>query len=406
MRILVAHNRYGARVPSGENRIVDLEVEALRARGTDVELFQRDSDEIPRLPIAQKAALPISPIYARHSQRELAKLLRARRPSLLHLHNPYPLLSPWVVRTAHDHGVPVVHTVHNFRQVCAAGIYFRDGRICMDCRGRAFGAPAVVHSCYRGSAAQSAVMATALAVHRKTWRGVERFIALNPLTAEHLAEFGIAEDRITLKPNAVPDPGDHEIAGTGFLFAGRLCVEKGVPLLLDAWRRHDDGSLGDLRIAGDGPLRGLVEAAAAERRDVTYLGHLDPAGLRAAMRAAAAVVVPSIWHDTAPVVISEALANARPVLGTNLGGIPFLMGADAAQPSACAGWVVDPTEGAIADALPLARAEAAARGALARRRYVTALHPDILIDSLLGIYEETIAAGLASATASRRQSSR
>ena len=46
---------------------------------------------------------------------------------MLHLHNPYPLLSPWVVRTAHAHGVPVVQTVHNYRQVCASGLYFRDG---------------------------------------------------------------------------------------------------------------------------------------------------------------------------------------------------------------------------------------------------------------------------------------
>ena len=58
---------------------------------------------------------------------------------MLHLHNPYPLLSPWVVRTAHAHGVPVVQTVHNYRQVCASGLYFRDGHICTDCRGRAFG---------------------------------------------------------------------------------------------------------------------------------------------------------------------------------------------------------------------------------------------------------------------------
>ena len=62
---------------------------------------------------------------------------------MLHLHNPYPLLSPWVVRTAHAHGVPVVQTVHNYRQVCASGLYFRDGHVCHDCRGRAFALPAV-----------------------------------------------------------------------------------------------------------------------------------------------------------------------------------------------------------------------------------------------------------------------
>ncbi len=118
--------------------------------------FLRSSDEIGDLPLSQKALLPISPIYGRAAQQDLSRILDEYRPDVLHLHNPYPLLSPWVVRTAHRHGVPVVQTVHNYRQVCSSGLYFRDGHNCHDCRGKAFGWPAVEHKCYRGSAAQSA----------------------------------------------------------------------------------------------------------------------------------------------------------------------------------------------------------------------------------------------------------
>src|SRR5215468_1486005 len=178
MKVLVAHNRYAAAAPSGENVIVDAEIGQLRAAGVAVVPFLRSSDEIGALPAAQQALLPLSPIYNGASQRRLAALLEAERPDLLHLHNPYPLLSPWVIRTAHVHGVPVVQTVHNYRQVCANGLFFRDGHICTDCIGRRLAVPAVVHSCYRGSRAQSAVMATTLAVHRSTWHTVDRFIAL------------------------------------------------------------------------------------------------------------------------------------------------------------------------------------------------------------------------------------
>ena len=38
----------------------------------------------------------------------------------------------------------------------------------------------------------------------------------------------------------MPDPGVHDRRGDGFLFIGRLSVEKGLGLLLDAWRRHPD----------------------------------------------------------------------------------------------------------------------------------------------------------------------
>ena len=207
VKVVVAHNRYREAIPSGENVIVDTEIAQLRAAGVEVLPFQRSSDSIAAMPAAQKALLPISPIYGGPAQRDLSALLDAERPDLVHLHNPYPLISPWIIRTAHKHGVPVVQTVHNYRQVCSSGLYFRDGHDCRDCRGKVIGYPAVRHKCYRGSSAQSALMATTLAVHRPTWRSVDRFIALTDRIAEHLRDYGIPDDRIVIKPNGLPDPG-------------------------------------------------------------------------------------------------------------------------------------------------------------------------------------------------------
>ena len=251
---------------------------------------------------------------------------------MLHLHNPYPLLSPWVVRTAHAHGVPVVQTVHNYRQVCSSGLYFRDGHNCHDCRGKAFGWPAVAHKCYRGSAAQSALMATTLAVHRPTWRSVDRFIALTDRIAAHLRDYGIPDERIVIKPNGLPDPGAPDPLGDGFLYAARLSPEKGLGLLLDAWRRHPDGALGQLRIAGDGELRPLAEQAAAERADVDLPGRRwTGPGWRAARARRRRWSSPCRPGTTCcPTVILEAMAAGRPVLGTDVGGIPYLLGVDAA----------------------------------------------------------------------------
>jgi len=394
VRVIVAHNRYREAQPSGENTIVDQEIAQLRAAGVDVVPFLRSSDEIARFSAAEKALLPLSPIYAPAAQRELSRLITEHRPDVVHLHNPYPLLSPWVIRTAHRHGVPVVQTVHNYRQVCSSGLYFRDGRICQDCRGRALGVPAIVHRCYRGSRAQSALMATTLAVHRPTWRSLDRYIALTSGIAQHLRDYGIPEDRIVVKPNAIPDPGAPAPLGEGFLFFGRLSPEKGLGLLLDAWRRHPEGALGPLRIAGDGELRPLAEAAAAERSDVEFLGPLDRAGVAAALRAAAVVLTVPTWHDVLPTVVIEALAAGRPVLGTALGGIPYLIGAD--DPTAStgsAGWLVPPDPAALAAMLPTARATAAAVAPHARVRYERTFHPDVVTGRLLDIYAAVVRKG-------------
>ena len=381
VKVVVAHNRYRSAQPSGENRVVDAEVAQLSAAGVEVLPLLRSSDDIGALPLRERALLPVSPLWNADAQRALAAVLRDHRPDVLHLHNPYPLLSPAVVRTAHRYGVPVVHTAHNYRQVCASGIYFRDGRICHDCRGRRLGVPAVVHRCYRGSAAQSAVMAVTLAAHRPTWRSVDRYVALTSALATHLRGYGVPADRIVVKPNSLPDPGLPAPleAGGSFLFLSRLSPEKGLGLLLDGWTRHADGALGTLRIAGDGELRPLAERAAATRSDVVYLGALAPAEARQAIDRSAVVVVPSTCDDVLPNVVIEALAGGRPVLGTALGGIPYLVGD--------AGWVVEPDPDALARALPLARAQAPGRSGTARARYEATFHPDVVTRQLIGVYQ-------------------
>ena len=156
-------------------------------------------------------------------------------------------------------------------------------------------------------------------------------------------------------------------------------------MLLDAWRRHPQGSLGRLRVASDGPMREVARAAARERTDVEYLGPLDRAGMRAAIAAAACVVAPSTWHDVLPTIILEALAAGRPVLATNLGGMPYLVGS--------AGWLVEPNAEALGAGLARAYAEApalAGPAGSARLRYTEHFAPDVLVDRLINIYREVV----------------
>jgi glycosyltransferase involved in cell wall biosynthesis len=399
MKVVVAHNRYSSAQPSGENGVVAMEIDGLSRTEVTVIPFLRSSDDIPALPARQRAALAYSPAYGGRAVRELRALLRSERPDVMHLHNPYPLLSPWIVRTAHAYGVPVVHTLHNYRQTCVNGLHVRargpesDCAACHDCRGRALNLPAVRHRCYRGSRAQSAVMAATLALHRRTWPTLDRVLALTPAMAEYARGLGVPADRIVVRPNAVPDPGPHAQDGDGFLFAGRLSAEKGVRLLLEAWDRHATGSLGTLRIAGAGPLAGLVRARAEVRADIEYLGQLGAHDVTTQMRRAAVVAVPSTWDEVCPTVALEALANARPVLGTTRGGLPWLTDG--------AGWTVDPTVEALAAALPAARAGAARLARPAREAYERRFTPDVALRSLIDVYRSVTVSETAQGTRSR-----
>jgi glycosyltransferase involved in cell wall biosynthesis len=383
MRVLVVHNRYRSENPSGENAVVDLEIELLREAGAEVAAFQRSSDDIAPLGIRGKVSLAAEPVYSRASVATVDDLIRRFRPEILHLHNPYPLVSPAVLRTAAKLGVATVVTAHNYRLTCANGLFFRDGHDCHDCQRRAVPYPAVTHACYRSSRPQSAVLAASLVAHRTTWRSVDRFIALSPPIRDFLLTYGIPAERIALKPNTVRDPGPTPSEGAGFLFAARLSPEKGVELLIDAWNRHPDGSLGSLRIAGDGPLRDRVESWAKQRGDVVYLGHRTPGDMPGLMREAAVVIVAPIWEDSCPMTAIEAMAIGRPVLATARGGLPFLLGDDG-------GWLVDGTAAALSAGLASAAAAGIYEGMSARRRYEREFAPDVVTARLLDIYDEAV----------------
>ena len=117
--------------------------------------------------------MALSALYNRRAAREVRALIRREKPDIVHIHNTLLCISPSVFRAAKAEGVPVVMTLHNFRLLCPNGILMRNGHICEDCPRRGL-LCAVKHKCYRGSTAQSLVVAAMLALHRRlgTWQGV------------------------------------------------------------------------------------------------------------------------------------------------------------------------------------------------------------------------------------------
>ena len=71
--------------------------------------------------------------WSRPVYRELRELLRRERPAIAHIHNTFPLITPSAYAACRDAGVPVVQTLHNYRLVCSAGTFYRDGKVCEIC---------------------------------------------------------------------------------------------------------------------------------------------------------------------------------------------------------------------------------------------------------------------------------
>ena len=331
MTILVVHNRYRQR--GGEDSVFESECRMLEDAGHRVIRYEKTNGDIDERGIAAKALLAARTIWNRRTYREIREILRREKPDVVHCHNTFPLVSPSVYWAAAREGVPVVQTLHNYRLACLNGYLFRDGKICEACLGR-LPWRGVCRRCYRGSFQQSAVAFAALAVHRAIGtyrRKVARYVALTDFARGKFAAAGIPAGAMVVKPNVLVEKDGAKTAaaektasaGDGafaFLFLGRLSPEKGVDVLIEAWRMFcADAAAGGgaprprLLVAGDGPEREALEKRAEGLPRVEFLGPVPRENVPALLSRVSALVVPSRWYEQFAISPVEAMGAGIPV---------------------------------------------------------------------------------------------
>ncbi|MEP3115410.1 glycosyltransferase family 4 protein [Nisaea sp.] len=324
MKILFAHCRY--QQTGGEDRVVEAETAALRQAGHDVSILERDNDAISTTWDKAKTAWSLPGTDAVRS--EIRAEIAAHAPDIIHAHNIFPLITPSLYDAARDLGLPVVQTLHNYRNICASALLMRDGQICEDCIG-ASPYQAVLHRCYRGSIPGSFALARMIALHREksTWsQSVDHFIALSEFSKSRFVAAGFPAGKIAVKPNSpsalfAEKPEAQERSGA--LYVGRLSPEKGIAALLRLWKRDWP----PLRVVGDGPDATALNEAVRDGRAVA-LGPLESQAIAIEMRRAALCIVPSRCYENFPMVIAEAFACALPVLASNIGALGELVQED------------------------------------------------------------------------------
>jgi glycosyltransferase involved in cell wall biosynthesis len=319
MKILIAHNRY--QQPGGEDAVFDHEMRLLQEAGHSVTTLTEDNRRTDRL---SPLSVGVKTIWSIESHRRMEMMLRADRPDVVHLHNTFPLLSPSVIQAARRQRVPVVQTLHNYRLICPAATLFRSGRPCDDCIGKVAAYPGVLHRCYHNSFGASAAVMGMLIGRRLAGGTADRYIALTEFARSLFVRGGLPADRITVKANSYgPDPGVGDGAGGYFLYAGRLTVEKGIEVLLEAWGLAPNGMR--LMVLGDGPLWPKVQEAARANPSIEATGQASHAEVLKRMKEATALVVPSLWFEGLPVVLAEAFASGLPVIASDIGSLSELI---------------------------------------------------------------------------------
>jgi glycosyltransferase involved in cell wall biosynthesis len=322
MKILLVHNTY--QQPGGEDVVFNQERQLLERAGHEVLTYCRSNAEMADLSVLRRLALVKQMVWAADTRREIARLIRREKPHLAHVHNTFLMVSPSIYAACKEEHVPVVQTLHNYRLLCPAAIFYRDGHVCEECAEHKLW-HGVFYGCYRESRAETAGVALMLEVHRllRTWtKMVDAYVALTEFARQRFIAGGLPAERVFTKPNFVhPDPGERVDSGQYVLFVGRLSPEKGLDTLVAAWKLL--GSRIPFMVVGDGPLSARLAAQAAQHRltNVSLRGRLRRAESCRAIKGASFLVLPSGCYENFPMTVVEAFACGVPVICSRLGAM-------------------------------------------------------------------------------------
>jgi glycosyltransferase involved in cell wall biosynthesis len=267
-------------------------------------------------------------IYFRQARRQLESLLRHHRVDLAHVHNIAHQLSPSILDSLKKFGIPVVQTLHDYKLICPTYTLLAQDRLCQRCVGGHY-YRAVSQRCNKGSLSATALNVVEMYAHRALGiyrRGIDLLISPSLFLRRKLQEGGVRWKPIVLLPNAIDVAAYPPRAGGqgDVVYFGRFSPEKGLDTLIRAMA----GLRGlRLRLVGDGLQRQQLQVLAQREglADVEFLSPLYGEDLHRVVGNASFVVLPSRCYENCPFSILESFALGKPVIGSNLGGIPELI---------------------------------------------------------------------------------
>jgi glycosyltransferase involved in cell wall biosynthesis len=342
-------------------------VAVIAAPGVRAEQYTVEDLEVHRF--AGGAPLNLRQLYGEgdpNAAAGFARVLKATRPDVVHLHAFTSGVSLRVVRLSKQAGLPVVFTYHTPTVSCQRGTLLRwgtelcDGRLdvctCTACslNGQGVGrsvarlvarVPAAAGR-VMGSAGLSGGIWTALRMtelvtlrqqaFHDLMEEVDLVISLCSWTTDLLVTNGVPREKITLCRHGLaplplmkrPVPSRHPGEPCRMVFLGRITPVKGLDVLIQAIAGDLElpvtldiygvvqGSRGagyreQLQKRADGRIR--FHEPVPPQRVIEELGHYD------------VLAVPSEWLETGPLVVLEAFAAGIPVIGSELGGIRELV---------------------------------------------------------------------------------
>ncbi len=330
MKILLSNKFYYRR---GGDCIYMLNLEQLlKSHGHDVAVFAMDYPENIETPWKQYFPQNMSklmaftrPFGSAEVKAKFNKLLDDFKPEIVHLNNIHTHLSPIIAELAHNRGIKVVWTLHDYKLLCPRYDCLRNGNdICELCFNEDKSS-CKTYKCMKGSTLASLIGYKEATTwnRRRLEKCTDVFICPSKFMAQKMAQGGFNKKKLVSLCNFInidkcqKDTYEKE---NYYCYVGRLSHEKGVKTLIKAAQKLPY----KLVIIGGGPLSDELKNETTNA-NIEFVGYKQWDEIKEIVSKARFSVIPSEWYENNPLSVIEAQCLGTPVLGARIGGIPELI---------------------------------------------------------------------------------
>lgn len=269
-----------------------------------------------------------STVYSNKNKKIMLDAIDDFKPDIVHINLFQRQITYSIIDACKERKIPVVQTAHDLQAVCPASAMLCNGKICTECLGKSkFNC--FKNACVKNSKLKSFLSSYESYIYKKNNVYDKIDIIISP---SNFVGKIIKSDNINTKVETLHNFVDidnfnplNNLDNNYAFYFGRLSIEKGILNLLEAFAKQKQGNL---YIAGDGPekdkIANYIKNNNLDNR-VKMLGFLKQEDIKKYISLSSFVVVPSIWYENCPYSILETLAIGKPIIGSNIGGIPELI---------------------------------------------------------------------------------
>lgn len=260
------------------------------------------------------------------------KYFSQKKPDIVHFGN-FQFLTFSIILAARQLGIPVFVSIYDYWYFCPlTTLTDYNNKICRRFHGA---------WCVSCLPSKFRIIQRISLIFRKNFfnfflKKVHKFIVLSESSRQILLDYGIEKNRISMIRLPFPDDFEQieletESKDDSILFAGWLQKRKGLHLLLDAmlnvWEKIPDVKLYIItqKVKWEQQYEDLINSKLEKIPKDKYiflLGQKRREELRNLIKNVTVVVVPEQWENMSPLIVIEAMLMAKPIVASNIGGIP------------------------------------------------------------------------------------